>query len=122
MSDPNSFLTVGSPSYAGPIMNWFGGAKPQQPQQQPQPQQQGASGTAMPGQPQPGQPGQVGQPGQPQQGQPQPAPGLGSWLQKVFSLQGQGGQPGQGGPQAPGGGSTPAPQPQGWAGGWDVNG
>ena len=76
----NPYLTVNSPSYAAPLMDWQGLLNPQQRQQQRQP-----------GQPQPGAPGQPGQPGQPNQAQQQ-MQGLGAWLQQRFGLGGS--QPG----------------------------
>ena len=122
----NPYLTVNAPSYAAPMLDWqkmaqgISGGLTRQPQQVNRPPitpPQGAPG------------GQLGQPGQPQPNQAQPQPnqaqqqmqGLGARLQAMFGGQ-QGVQPGQpmGQPQMPGmaGGGGP----QGWTGGWNVNG
>lgn len=87
----NPYEVVGSPSYAGPMMNWFGNQQ-QQGNRQPQQQQQ-ASAPGAPQQPQPGQPG-TPPGGQPNQAQQQ-MQGLGGYLQKLFGGgQQQGGAPG----------------------------
>jgi hypothetical protein len=87
MSNNNPYVTVASPSYAAPILDWQGMLNPQQ-------QKQGGN---MNGQPQPARPGVMpgapGQPGQPTQAQQQ-AQGLGQRLWQMFNGGGQP-QPGQ---------------------------
>jgi hypothetical protein len=116
----NPYLTVNAPSYTAPMLDWQKMA--------------GGISSGLTGQPQqvnrppvtPPQGGQPGPPGQPQPNQAQQQmQGLGARLRAMFG--GQGGQPGapqmgqpQMQPQPPGmaGGGGP----QGWAGGWNVNG
>lgn len=78
MSQNNPYVTVASPSYAAPILNWQGMLNPQQ-------QKQGGN-MGPNGQPQPGAPGQPTQAQQQMQG-------LGARLAQMFGMGGQ--QPGQ---------------------------
>jgi len=75
----NPYQVVGSPSYAAPLVNFFGGQRPQQPQ---------------PGQPQQGQPGQPN---------PQQQASMAARLAQLFGIRPgqQQGQPGAYQPPGP---------------------
>jgi hypothetical protein len=118
----NPYLTVNAPSYAAPMLDWQKMAGGISSGLTGQPQQVNRPPVTPPQGPQGGQPGQPGQP-QPNQAQQQ-MQGLGARLRAMFG--GQGGQPGQpmGQPsmQPQPSGMTGGGGPQGWAGGWNVNG
>src|ERR1700677_4165074 len=112
----NPYTAVPPPSYAGPMVNWFGGQG--QGAQKMQPQQAGVAPGSAP--PAGGSTPPVGAPGQQPTMAQQQMQGLGGYLQKLF---GNGNQPGgAAGMSGSPGPANACPPGTGWAGGWNVNG